>query len=126
MDNIIITNNSLVYDRYEKAYEIIYAGDMAFMDVLEMVRDKVHQGYRLLTHPLSGSIKPNETPYKSIILAKGKQEVDMDSLSLIENSILTTRKFLKIKETPDWAETILEDFRILDLSLIESVIKKLI
>jgi hypothetical protein len=37
--------------------------------VLVYVRDKIHKGHKLLTHPLSGSIKPNESPYKSVLIS---------------------------------------------------------
>lgn len=34
------------------------------------VRDRIHEGHLLLSHPLSGSVKPNETPYKSVMIVK--------------------------------------------------------
>jgi hypothetical protein len=74
---------------------------------------------------LSGSIKPNETPYKSIIISKNKQNLDEKGLIIIEESILTARKFLENKATPNWTDRVLNDFMIIDLSLIENVIDKL-
>lgn len=95
------------------------------MDILELVRNKIHEGHKLLTHPLSGSIKPNETPFKSIIISKEKSNLDMDGLIIIEDSILAARKFLNDKKTPPWTERVLNDFRVIDLSLMENVIDKL-
>ena len=43
----------------------------------------------------------------------------------IHESILTTRKFLNDKKTPNWTETILDDFRVIDYSLISNVLNKI-
>ena len=127
MENIIITNNKLVYEKYKDSYEIVYNEEYTYLDVLEYVRNKIHEGHILATHPLSGSIKPNETPYKTVMISKNKKgTVDFDSLSIIESSIATAKKFMENKPTPKWTESILDDFRVIDLSLIENVINKLI
>ncbi len=126
MDNsIIVTNNKLVFDKYKESMEVDYLEDMNYLNILCYVRDRIHQGHKLLTHPLSGSIKPNETPYKSIIISKNKQNLDEKGLIIIEESILTARKFLENKATPNWTDRVLNDFMIIDLSLIENVIDKL-
>jgi len=126
MDNIIITNNRLVYEKYKNLFPMVYNEKYSYLDVLEYVRNKVHEGHVLITHPLSGSTKPNETPYKTIVISKKKGALDYDSLAIIENSIATAKKFISSKPTPNWPERILEDFRIVDLSLIENAIDKLI
>lgn len=122
MVEIIITNNKDVYNKFNKKENIIYKEDFSYMEILELVRDKIHKGHQLLTHPLSGSIKPNETPYKSIIISEKASTLDTNSLKIIEESILTARKFLENKNTPNWTESILDDFRTIDLSLIENTI----
>lgn len=93
------------------------------MDVLVATRDLVHKGHKLLTHPLSGSVKPNETPYKSILVSDNPQTMDMDSLIIIEDSITTARKFLEMKRHIVWPEDILEDFRVIDFELIKNAIQ---
>ena len=62
---VIVTNNPLVKENVPKKYpsvkiEIDYK-EISFMDTLKAVRDMVHMGGKILTHPLDGSIKPNET-----------------------------------------------------------------
>ncbi len=89
--------------------------------MLYMVRDKVQLNYHLLTHPLSGSIKPNETPYKSIAIKK-ERELDFLSLELISNAIEVYKKLQKDLKTPFWTESILEDFRVIDLDLIKNAL----
>lgn len=118
----IITNNPLIRDKYADKFDLEYF-DTQYIDILKKVRDKVHNGHKLLSHPLSGSIKPNETPYKTILYSKESSNLDMKSLSIIEGSIATTEKFLKDSPTPNWNPIILEDFQIVDLSLIENVLR---
>lgn len=122
---IVITNNKLVFEEYKDSLEIIYDENLDYVSLLEMVRNKIHEGYQLLTHPLSGSIKPNETPYKSILLSKDKNRLDTTGLMIVEESILTARKFLNDKNTPNWTENILDDFRVIDYSLISNVLNKI-
>lgn len=102
--------------------DVTYREDFAYLDILLYVRDRVHQGYELLTHPLSGSIKPNETPYKSIIISKKGNKLDQKSLDIIEASIETAQSFFKMENTPNWSDRVLEDFRVIDLSLIGNVL----
>ena len=125
MKNILITNNKSVFQKFNEKMEIIFLEESNYTEILHFVRDKVHEGHKLLTHPLSGSIKPNETPYKSIIISKKVGELDTAGLMIIEESILTAKKFMENKPTPDWTERVLDDFRVIDLSLMENVIEKL-
>lgn len=126
MDHIIVTNNRYVYEKFKDEFEIVYDENFTYFDVLDYVRRKVHRGHTLATHPLSGSVKPNETPYKTVMISKDINSViDFNSLSIIEDSIASYKKFQDTKATPNWTVKILDDFRTIDLSLIENVIKKL-
>lgn len=122
-NNIIITNNPLVKEKYSENFSVEYY-DLGFLGILEVVRDKIHLGYKLLTHPLSSSVKPNETPYKTVIVSTG-EKLDEDSLLIIENSILTAKKLIKYTWLPKWKKSILEDFQVVDLSVIEGAINQL-
>lgn len=126
MENIIVTNNKYVYEKYKDTIEIKYDEDFTYLDVLEYVRDKIHKGHKLMTHPLSGSVKPNETPYKTIMISKDKNTMDYNDLMIIEESIATAKKFIHNKPTPNWTERVLDDFRVIDLSLIDNVMNKII
>lgn len=90
---VIVTNNPLVVKNLENSREIIYK-DVSYEEILRETRDRIHEGHVLLTHPLSGSVKPNETPYKSILISRQRRDVDADSLKLIENAIQACRKFM--------------------------------
>ena len=121
MKYIIITNNPLVRDKYlDKNVEYF---DIKYEDVLQKVKNKIAEGHKILTHPLSGSVKPKETPYKSIMITESKGALDLDSLSIIENAIETASKF---KERSDkWTEKVLKDFELVDFTLIDSAMGSL-
>ncbi|WP_409226948.1 GrdX family protein [Gudongella sp. SC589] len=125
MKNILVTNNPDVRDKFNDKFQVDYLENNGYIQVLEHIRDMIHKGHQLLTHPLSGSIKPNETPYKSVILSSRKDELDSSGLAIVEDSIIAARKFITNRPTPDWPEHVLEDFRVIDLSLMENVIEKL-
>lgn len=121
----IVTNNKLVRDRFKDKFDVIFIEDNhSYKPVLEKIRDLVHTGYKVLTHPLSGSVKPNETPYKSVIIESGKT-LDEDSLKIIESAIETLDKFQKMERTPNWTERVLDDFRVVDLDLMVCTIERL-
>ena len=119
----IITNNALVREAYQVKADITYT-DCNYLEVLTAARDMIHQGFKLLNHPLAGSVKPNETPFRTLLLEFG-QELDLLSLEIIENSIMTYLKFSANRNTPLWDEKILGDFRFVDLSLFKSALQSL-
>ncbi len=115
----IITNNPLVLEKYGDQFPVSYE-DLTYVETLKRVRDKVYLGHRLLTHPLSGSVKPNETPYKSVMVSIDKGPLDMESMEIIETSIHAVAKFQD--RTKTYRPSVYEDFRLIDCSLIESAI----
>lgn len=120
----IITNNTKVSQKYNNKYCVKFM-ENDYLDVLLFVRNKIHEGHELLTHPLSGSVKPNETPYKSVIISKTKEKLDTKSLAIIEESIITAKKFISIKTPKKWNDDILEDFMEIDLELLNSGIESM-
>ncbi|SDZ26536.1 hypothetical protein SAMN05660462_02434 [Proteiniborus ethanoligenes] len=124
MSCIIFTNNPLIKDVFSSTYEIQFC-EKDYIGVLETVRDKIHLGHILLSHPLAGSIKPNETPYRTILISKNKKNLDYNSLSIIESAITTARKFMENKMTPNWTDIALLDFQTVDFSLIEGILNNM-
>ncbi|KNF10134.1 gylcine reductase operon associated protein GrdX [Gottschalkia purinilytica] len=124
MNIILITNNPLVFEKYANNQNVEYY-EVSYLEILNIIRDKIHIGHKLLTHPLSSSLKPNETPYKTVLITKEKySSVDTDSIIIIESSILTAKKFIRNKQTPDWNQLILDDFQVVDLSLVDNVLSR--
>jgi hypothetical protein len=121
---IIVSNNVMVSDAYKDKHEVIFIKG-TLLDVLIKSRDLIHLGHTLLTHPLMGSIKPNQTPYKTVALSlKPENQVDVSSLDYIEKSISTAAKFLDMKPLRDWPESVLKDFSLIDYDLINNAISK--
>ena len=114
---IIVTNNPLVLERHGGTRNIIYK-EVSYEGVLREVRDRIHEGHSMLTHPLSGSVKPNETPYKSIMISAERRAIDGESVALIENAIHACGKF-EFK-SDRYRPEVYEDFRLIDCTLIES------
>jgi len=118
----LISNNPLVYEKYSDEKDIIFSNAYTYLDVLSITRNKIHEGHHLLTHPLSGSVKPNETPYKTVAITLDKCVLDFQSLSIIEECINTAQKFIEGKKVPLWTEKLLEDFQLIDYYLIQNAI----
>lgn len=117
MPNILFTNNKRVEEAYKDTCPVMFV-DGSMEDVLKSVRDYIHQGHRLLSHPLSGSVKPNENPFKSVLVSSAKGALDLDSLRIIENCIVMTAKFpVKFKTLTEQMRT---DFQTIDHSLIKN------
>ena len=114
---VIVTNNPLVVKNLENSREIIYK-DVSYEEILRETRDRIHEGHVLLTHPLSGSVKPKETPYKSILISRQRRDVDADSLKLIENAIQACRKFMM--KADKYKPEVYQDFQLIDWTLLES------
>lgn len=123
---ILVTNNEKVLkdENISCPKEFLHG---SYRDVLINVRDKIHAGQCLLSHPLSGSVKPNETPYKSILISCEKGGLDVDSLQIIENSIVIYDNFMRNcnKYGYNIQENLLDDFREIDYSLIVSALESL-
>ncbi|MGD9569798.1 MAG: GrdX family protein [Sedimentibacter sp.] len=117
---MIITNNEWVYNKYKDTYNTLFI-DGSFRDVLVKTRDMVHEGYELLTHPLASSIKPNETPYKSVIISDNKGNLSLDSIFIIENSIMSFDNF-NLNKIKNITEKMKEDFKLIDLTVLESAL----
>ena len=124
----IVTNNQLCLRKYGAQISMEYLEEGSYLDVLYKVRDYLHLGWKLETHPMTGSLKPNQTPFKSIMISNDPldQEEFFTQEMTISNAISACMKFQSIKKTPDWPESICEDFRIVDLSLIEGAIQRIL
>lgn len=120
----VITNNPMAKEQLEEKHDLEYING-SVIDVFKKVRDYIHLNHRLLTHPLVSSIKPNEIPFRTVVISKNRDtNIDMESLNLIENSISSTEKFLKDFGIPNWNKNILEDFELIDFDIIYNAIKR--
>ena len=119
MSFFILTNNPRVQKLQEEGLEVLFS-EASYVGILQQARDMIHKGHRLLTRPLSGSVKPKEGPYKSVMLSSNQGALDRESLELIENAIITTEKFPD--KSPYWTPKVLDDLALVDYTLITSAL----
>lgn len=116
---IVLSNNPKLEEMLLGTDELMYK-DISFEEILLTARDMIHRGHKLLSHPLSGSVKPIETPYKSLMLSKESSNLDLNSLTLIEKAIESVGKFEDNRYL--YTEDIKRDFQTVDLDLIKGAI----
>ncbi|MCH4009789.1 GrdX family protein [Companilactobacillus sp.] len=117
----ILTNNPMVKDKYSEITH--FDENLTVADIFTHGRDAIHLGANLINHPLAGSIKPNQSPYKSLVLSDREGDLDMFSLTLIEGAIQVLKK-LRPRDQ-GYSESTLEDFQVIDLDLLDSAIESL-
>lgn len=122
---IIITNNDRVQEAYCNKLGIVMMPD--YRSVLVRARDMIHSGYRLLTHPQASSLKPNQTPYRSVLVYPGDGNDNTGEVILIEKSIAVYDEWQQIAHSPaKYSEKVDNDFKTIDLSIIDNVISRII
>ena len=119
-DYLILTNNPLVARCMDGRFTIRLEEALGYREILVLARDMVYEGHTLYTHPLSGSVKPNETPYKSILVSKVPGTYDMDGTELMSNAIIAFDKFKQLER--HYADYHLRDFQLIDYSLLCSAL----
>lgn len=126
---ILVTNNPMAKEKKEKELtgkkveiKLNFCEDLD--EVMTKTRDLIHKGYDLISHPLAGSVKPAQNPYRSILVKKG-EALNYDSLKTIESAIQKVKQFQKNKEKINYPSDILEDYQVIDYSLIKNGIKSL-
>ena len=125
---LLVTNNRLCFEKYRDRVRVDYLEDGSYLDVLVRARDYVQKGSRIETHPMAGSIKPNQTPFRSVLLSDRKMDGDevIENELMIEDAVLMTKKFLSDRPVRKWDESIVNDFRQVDLELISGAIDRIV
>lgn len=121
-DHLILTNNPLVPRCMEGKGEftIRFLPELSFRQVLVLARNMVYEGHTLYTHPLAGSVKPNETPYKSLIVSREAHGFDAQHGEMIASAIAVFDKFKPLGRT--FPPSVLEDFQLIDYTLLAGAI----
>lgn len=84
----------------------------------------VHAGWRLAANPLYGNLKPNQQPYRTLVLTKGENSgVDFESLGLIESAIERYESSHALRFPGELPEAVDKDFRYIDYMLMEETFK---
>lgn len=120
MNELILTNNPKVNKEYSDSWNVEFHGDADQAEILRIARDYIHLGAKLIMHPMMGRIKPHETPYKSVFLVKEEGEIDFISLTIIEDSIAETSKFIDNTYQKKYDDQLLPDLQYIDGLLLQS------
>ncbi|MCL2853234.1 MAG: GrdX family protein [Defluviitaleaceae bacterium] len=119
---IIITNNPLTARNAASNNVLRYYEGVDILSILTIVRANIHEGHKLATHPLTSSIKPNETPYKTVLMYSRKGSLCVESLEMVESAIRVTEKFVQRQPPRSWdsmPQKILDDLAIIDYDMIK-------
>lgn len=115
MKYLIVTNNPAV--TASKADMVFVEGSAA--ETLIKVRDLVHEGYELISHPLTASLRMLFSPFRSVILGRKLAKLDEVSAVIIEDSIAKYKRHTEFRK-PDTAHA--EDYQMMDLILLEAAL----
>ena len=113
---LLLTNNPRAAEAFANKGTKIELHDCTLLQILTKARDYIHTGHKLLSHPLSGSIKPNETPFKSVFLSEEAGQLDLQSLNIIESAVGLCESFPVTQDKIP--ENVKNDFMEIDFSLI--------
>lgn len=122
---VLVTNNRKAAEKYRGIFDVRTEED--YESVLLKTRDLVYSGFSLLTHPQASSLKPNQTPVRSVLLYsfRSGEEYGRDCL-IIEDALQVYRQWQDIAPTPDnYKAEIINDFETIDLSMIEGAAGRL-
>lgn len=116
MNYIIVTNNVAVKKNFDNVLFI----EGTFDDVLIKVRDLVHQGVELISHPIGASIRMLFSPYRSIIVGDKHTKINSYHVETIESSIINYRN---VNEGRKIDIENAKDYALIDVELLKASIK---
>ncbi|MDR3259637.1 MAG: GrdX family protein [Fusobacteriaceae bacterium] len=123
MEIIIITNNNKVYNFYKETNTTLFYQKKDLIELLEIIKEKIYNGHRLLSDPIFSSLERPENPYKSVAISKIIFEDNRDHQKLIDGAISIAKKIENRKKFYDFKENNLEEYRFIDLNLLSDIIK---
>ncbi|SMC33920.1 GrdX family protein [Sporomusa malonica] len=115
MKYLIVTNNPAVAEKNDNMLFVEGSAE----ETLIKVRDLVHEGYELISHPLAASLRMMFSPFRSVILGKKSTKVDSFSAEIIEDSIIKYKRHMDFRKR-DTANA--EDYKMIDLILLEAAL----
>lgn len=85
----------------------------------------IHAGWRIVANPLYGNLKPNQQPYRTLVLTKEEERssLDLESLELIESAIRIHENSHILMLPGSLPLEVDKDLRYIDFMLIEETLK---
>ena len=122
---VLVTNNPKALKVYENSdtVGVEFLENGTYLDVLTAVRDHVYAGWHLLSHPQASNLKPNQSPYKTVLISeKIKADEHHQDVEYIEYALHNYEKLTRGMIPPAWREKVLPDFMTIDLDVVESAL----
>lgn len=120
----LVTNNDRVYEKYKDITNVILLN--SYEAVLIKVRDLVYDRHVLLTHPQASSLKPNQTPYRSVAVYPKGTDDNMKDIMLIEKCLEVYYQWQEIAPSPaSYAPSVDNDFKTIDLSVVDGFMPRI-
>jgi len=122
-DVVLLTNNPCFQKSVDSSRLQFFYGTS--LEVLIAARDAIHLGSDLLTHPLCGNLRPNQQPFRSILLQNSEQKersfnstTYLESISTIEEAVLLYRSYgSRLLDPESLPAAIREDHAFVDYEL---------
>lgn len=119
-----LTNNPLLLQQEIGGVEF---HPVSIPQLFSLVDAELSRGYHLLSHPLTGSIRPDITPYKSILLSASPGGPDPEGREILRRAMRYTDALFQMRDRPlsaSWDETARRDFGYVDCSLIQVALER--
>ena len=110
---LIVTNNPMAAKEFAGQGEVRLYPEDTYREILVRARDLVYIGHRLCNHPLYGSLRPHETPYRTVVLSDRPQ-------CLIMSEAITRIDTFTPPDRAKMPRRILEDYQMIDCSLVRN------
>ena len=116
---LIVTNNPMAAKEFAGQGEVRLYPEDTYREILVRARDLVYIGHRLCNHPLYGSLRPHETPYRTVVLSDRPQTPDGEECLIMSEAITRIDTFTP----PDRAKMpnrFLEDYQMIHCCLVRN------
>lgn len=133
----VITNNPDIEGLAPKEFSLVLMEGSTAKAVLTAARDRIHLGAKLLAHPMAGRLRPNETPYRTVVLDLGQENasassahrrpqdphIDLTSLEIIEYCLAEEEKYAPMRIKYD--AQLLPDLQFISCEIFRSILEEL-
>lgn len=121
----LFTNNHAMKEKISAKHCRLEFVEGTSLEVLFAVRDAVHLGAKLLTHPLYGNLRPYQQPFRTVLVEDMKGKCCFESLSFLENAIDVYQSCAdRLIRPSDLSEAIRKDYEFVDIELMRESFEK--
>jgi hypothetical protein len=126
----ILTNNDSVVNFFKQFQQNAGLPEVKYVEasatrVLQVAKEAIHKGARLLNHPLSGGNSPGDNPFKTLIVSGEDEKIlHFQSSHLIEEALHTYARTAKNRFRA-YSDEQLKEYKTHDMELTLTTIQNL-